>query len=152
MNEQLQPQTKKVFDNLEPSARDIMQEAGIHRHVGAGEEILGLNDVNTSLFVVLSGRVQIRLGTNVPLRTVGTVGPGEIFGEMSLFEPGLTSAQVEAVEDTELLQLPLQALQEVEQEHPAVAAAAYRAIVQESARRIRAMDEELTDSFYWLLL
>lgn len=137
---------------LDEDARTVLENVGTRKQVAEGDTILGVNDVNTSLYVVVDGKVEVRLGENVPLRTVGSLGPGAAFGEMSLFEPGLTSAEVRAVVNTELLELPLPALEELEVLSPAAAATAYEALVRETARRIRETDKELTDSFYWLLI
>lgn len=146
------PKTGSLMGRLDRAARSALEESGRRREFAAGTRILDINDVNTSLYVVLNGRVEVRLGQNVPMRSVGTLGSGDFFGEMSLFEPGLTSAEVSAVEPTEVLELPLRSLEDLEQSSPSAAAATYGAIVRESARRIRAMDRELTDSLYWLLI
>lgn len=137
---------------LDEDARTILGNVGTRKSVPSGEVILGLNDVNTSLFVILDGNVEVRLGENVALRTVGSIGTGGAFGEMSLFEPGMTCAEIKAIEDTELLELPLKTLEEVEELSPSAAASVYEALVTETARRIRDTDRELTDSLYWLLI
>ena len=137
---------------MDEDSRTILHNVGIRRKWSSGDTILGLNDVNTSLYVIVAGKVEIRLGTNVALRSVGTLGTGSAFGEMSLFEPGMTCAEVEAVEDTELLELPIKALEELEDLSPSAAASVYEALVRETARRIRDTDQELTNSLYWLLI
>jgi CRP/FNR family cyclic AMP-dependent transcriptional regulator len=146
------PETGPFLGALNTQAREILDRVGRRKSVTGGEKILGLNDVNTSLYVIVDGKVEVRLGDKVALRSVGTLGPGASFGEMSLFEPGMTSAEVTAVDDTELLELPLESLDELENLSPTSAAWAYEALARETARRIREMDRELTDSLYWLLI
>lgn len=146
------PEVGPLLGRLDEAQRGVLSASGERKEVPAGFQILGINDVNTNLYVVLEGRVEVRLGQMVPLRTAGTLGPGDFFGEISMLEPGLTSAEISAVEDTVLLQVPIQALDDLEREETATAAAIYKALVRESARRMRAMDRELTDSLYWLLI
>jgi CRP-like cAMP-binding protein len=146
------PDIGPILGQLDEKTRRVMAERGERRQMPSGTKILGISDVNTSLFFVLDGRVEVRIGQTVALRTAGSLGPGDFFGEISLFEPGLTSAEVSTVEDSELLELPLRVLDEMEEEETEAAAAIYGALVRESASRIRAMDDELTDSLYWLLV
>jgi len=146
------PDIGPILGRLDDDTRKVLARRGERRRIPPGTKILGLSDVNTSLFFVLEGRVEVRIGQTVALRTAGSLGPGDFFGEISLFEPGLTSAEVSTVEDTELLELPLRVLNEMEEDETVAAAAIYGALVRESASRIRAMDTELTDSLYWLLI
>jgi CRP-like cAMP-binding protein len=146
------PDVGPLLGRLDEAQRTVLAGVGERKDVPSGFQILGINDVNTNLYVVLEGRVEVRLGQMVALRSAGTLGPGDFFGEISMLEPGLTSAEICAVDDTVLLQVPIQALDEMEREQTDTAAAIFKALVRESARRMRAMDRELTDSLYWLLV
>jgi CRP/FNR family cyclic AMP-dependent transcriptional regulator len=55
----------------------------------------------SDLFVVLDGRVKVRLGR----RTVGRMAVGDIFGEISLLDPGPRTADVLADGPTRCLHL-----------------------------------------------
>ena len=139
-----------ILDVLAPDDRDLLVSEGSQRAYPAGEVILRADDVNASLWVVESGRVEVRLGSGDATRTAGSIGPGGFFGEVSLFEPGLTSAAVIAREQTGILEIPKKVLDSFGEERPAAAASLYAAILRELSERIRTMDRELADSVYWL--
>ena len=67
----------------------------------AGDELLSQGKVAIGLFVVKSGLLEVRIGGVV----VGTAGPGDLVGEMALFQDGARTATVVAQEDSEILVL-----------------------------------------------
>src|SRR4051812_11236164 len=71
-------------------------------HFAAGEIIVRMGDPGSTLYVVRSGRVNVvrdqESGATV---TLASFGPGEFFGELSIFDGEKRSATVIAVEDTE---------------------------------------------------
>jgi len=68
---------------------------------GAGDTIISQGEDGNTAFLMVSGSVEISVGGKGKARTVGTLGPGEVFGEMCLIEPGPRSATVKAVTDAE---------------------------------------------------
>jgi alkyl hydroperoxide reductase subunit AhpC/uncharacterized protein (DUF924 family)/CRP-like cAMP-binding protein len=54
-----------------------------------------------SAFLIVSGSVEVSVGQEANAKTVGTLGAGEVFGEMCLIEPAPRSATVKAVTDAE---------------------------------------------------
>jgi CRP/FNR family transcriptional regulator, cyclic AMP receptor protein len=69
------------------------------RDFKAGEVIFNEGDTAQDLFVVQSGKVEIRLGN----RVIETVGANDIFGEMALIDHAPRSATVVAVTDVKLV-------------------------------------------------
>src|SRR5208283_84373 len=69
------------------------------RHFNAGDVIFNQGDAATELFVVQSGKVEIRLGN----RLLETVPERGIFGEMALIDAALRSATVVAATDVKLI-------------------------------------------------
>lgn len=63
----------------------------------AGERILTQGEDGDSAYLLLGGGVKIEVGPN----RVATLYAGEVFGEMSLLEPGPRSATVTALNDVE---------------------------------------------------
>jgi CRP-like cAMP-binding protein len=139
-----------ILDALAPADRELLVSEASRRTFSAGEVILRAEDVNASLWVVESGRVEVRLGGGDATRSAGSIGPGGFFGEVSLFEPGLTTAAVIAREETGILEVPRKVLASFGEERPAATANLYAAILRELSERIRSMDRELADSVYWL--
>jgi CRP/FNR family cyclic AMP-dependent transcriptional regulator len=89
-----------------------------------------------AMFIILNGKVEVRReGT-----TLTALGPGENFGEMALFVPDLPrSADVVAMEDTELLQLTRWDIQPFVKEYPEVALA----VIEQLANRLVDADHRL---------
>jgi NADH:ubiquinone reductase (H+-translocating) len=78
-------------------------------HYEAGETVFEEGDTGDSLFMILSGRVQVlkRFGAegSAP-EVVGELGPGEYFGEMALLGRGPRTAGTRALTSLDLLVLP----------------------------------------------
>ncbi len=80
-----------------PTSRDTQV---LERHfVTAGEVIISEGGEGTNAFLIQSGSVRIFSTHNGKKIILGTLGPGDIFGEMSLIRDMPRSASVEAVTD-----------------------------------------------------
>ncbi len=69
----------------------------------AGDVILSEGQEGDTAFFINVGSVEVTVGTGARTKNLGTLGPGDVFGEMSLIEPGPRSATVKALADTECL-------------------------------------------------
>ncbi|GAB3041127.1 Crp/Fnr family transcriptional regulator [Sediminivirga luteola] len=81
---------------------DLMTPLTLRR----GTELFHEGDSGDELYLVLSGKV--KLGRTAPdgrENLLSVLGPGEMFGELMLFDPGVRSATATAVSETELLTL-----------------------------------------------
>src|SRR5258705_7344317 len=67
----------------------------------AGDTILSEGEIGDTAFLITAGSVEVSIGQGAKAKTVGTLDAGEVFGEMSLIEPGPRSATVKAATDTE---------------------------------------------------
>ncbi len=76
-----------------------LSDRWVVRHVAAGSTILRPGAAALGVCFVLSGtlRVQVATGTPTPV-TLALVGPGEIVGELALFDGEAFAAEVSAVE------------------------------------------------------
>ncbi len=97
-----------LFDTL--ASEDLQALAGrmTERKYKGGEVVFNQGDKGSSMYVVLSGAVQIFLpgnGPDEPRVVLKDARTGEYFGELSLFDDKPRSASVEAVVDTTLLEL-----------------------------------------------
>lgn len=70
----------------------------------AGDTILSEGEDGNTAFFILDGSVEVSIGKGAHAKSVGTLETGDVFGEMSLIEPGPRSATVIAVTDTECLE------------------------------------------------
>ena len=81
------------------------------RHVFApGESVIRAGDQGASMFVVHNGRVRVQISDNGRARTVAVLKDGDFFGEMALFTGEPRTANVVAVEETEVLEIGHQAM------------------------------------------
>lgn len=103
----------------------------------AGDTILSEGDDGDTAFFIVTGTVEILVGKGASARSVGTLGTGEVFGEMCLIEPGPRSATVRALTDSECLASSYQEFIDAIEAHPERAVGFMKVLV----RRLRQMNE-----------
>jgi CRP-like cAMP-binding protein len=101
----------------------------------AGETIIREGDDGDTAFVIVSGEVEVLVGAGG--RRVGTLGTGEVFGEMCLIEPGPRSASIVALTDVDCLVTTYEEFTASIEDHPERALAFMKTLV----RRLRQMNE-----------
>ncbi|HEY7781596.1 MAG TPA: cyclic nucleotide-binding domain-containing protein [Ktedonobacterales bacterium] len=94
-----------MFLDLSKRDLDLLAAACAERDFPAGHVILREGDPGVGLFVIVSGRVRVTQQLGGEPRELGTSGPGDVFGEMSLLDDLPRSATVTAVEPTRVLVL-----------------------------------------------
>jgi CRP/FNR family transcriptional regulator, cyclic AMP receptor protein len=97
-----------LFDTLATEDLEALAERMTERRYAAGEKVFDKEDSGSSMYVVLSGAVQIFLpggSPEEPRVVLKDARTGEYFGELSLFDDKPRSASVEATVDTTLLEL-----------------------------------------------
>jgi CRP/FNR family cyclic AMP-dependent transcriptional regulator len=113
-----------LFSEVPPSRlADIALIAG-RETFRAGMRIITQGDPGSTLYIVTSGRVDVVLerGGGQAL-IVASLGPGEFFGELALFDRNPRSATVVVAEDAELLSLHRAGIRQVLRQYPEVAEA-----------------------------
>lgn len=107
-----------------------------------GEVLFHEGERGDRLYVIQSGKVKLgRSSVDGRENLVGILGPGEMFGELSVFDPGPRNATATAVAETHLLGLDSTDLQAFLSERPAVAQTLLTAL----ARRLRRTNDSLAD-------
>jgi CRP/FNR family cyclic AMP-dependent transcriptional regulator len=102
-----------------------------------GDIILAEGEVGDTAYLINSGAVEVIAGSGNKARSVGTLKDGDIFGEMSLLDPGPRSATVKAVSDTECIVTTYDELISSFEAHPERALEFMKMF----ARRLRHMNE-----------
>jgi len=76
----------------------------IHLSYAKGELIVKQGDYGISIYKIFKGHVQIFKESNNSVITLGTLGRGDVFGEMAFFDSPFEprSASVKAIDDVEL--------------------------------------------------
>lgn len=75
-------------------------------HYEPGEVVFDEGDMGDSLFMILSGEVEVSKRVGGESKDIGTLGPGEYFGEMALLGRAPRSAGARAATALDLLVLP----------------------------------------------
>ncbi len=101
----------QLFRNVDLNSAEMDQLLSHcdYRQMNEGETLLSLDVENHYLYVIVSGRLAIKLGPDedIPLTAIE---PGECVGEMSVFDSRLPSVQVFACEPSMVLQIEQEVL------------------------------------------
>jgi CRP-like cAMP-binding protein len=106
-----------------------------------GDTILTEGEQGDSAFLIVDGSVEVTIGEGAKAKNVGVLKSGEVFGEMSLIDPGPRSATIKAVIDTECVVTNYEEFNDSIQSDPARAALFMKTLV----RRLRQMNEKMAE-------
>lgn len=107
-----------------------------------GEVLFREGQRGDRLYVIVTGKIKLgRSSTDGRENLMAILGPGEMFGELSLFDPGPRTATATAVADTELIGMGNESLHEYLKDRPAVSLALLGAL----ARRLRRTNDSVAD-------
>ena len=99
-----------------------------------------------AMYLILEGELRVRLIAGGKETILSTLGPGEFFGDMSLFDQGPRSADVVANADSTVLKITAAAFEDLTSKAPDLAAPFLMATVKTLAARIRADNKRVRDS------
>ncbi|MDQ1704508.1 MAG: family transcriptional regulator, cyclic receptor protein [Frankiaceae bacterium] len=134
--------TVPLFTALEDDTAALLASALTTRAVVRGHVVFSEGDTGDRLFIVIEGKVKISRAANDGRENLLTVlGPGEMFGELSLFDPGSRTATATAVTESTLASLDHDDLRPLLLAQPAVAVQLLRAL----AQRLRRTNEAMAD-------
>jgi len=98
--------TVPLFKLLDASERADLQRVLKRQDFAKGEKIFSLGEPGDSMYIVGTGSIELFVKDNAGSRIVLThCGPGEVFGELSLFDGGARTASALCDEDATLLVL-----------------------------------------------
>ena len=97
-------QKSRLFENILPDELEMLSELSQMKDFKADEVIFNEGDVGNSLFVIVSGEIDVlRKGADGKLKAIAMMKEPEFFGEMSLIDKELRSATIRSKTDTKLL-------------------------------------------------
>jgi CRP-like cAMP-binding protein len=129
-----------VFSTLVPEDLARIAELAVPRELEPGQVVFREGDSSDTCYVVRSGRARaIREHSDGRVITLATFGPGDIFGELALFEDERRSATVEAVSPTTIVAVLGPDMRRLMVEHPDISTRLVIAL----GRRLREANERL---------
>jgi CRP/FNR family transcriptional regulator, cyclic AMP receptor protein len=112
-----------LFQDLSETDKSTISLFSQERRIRAGEVLFNEGDDAIAMYVVKSGTLKAYRDRSSWEQALGYDGPGEIVGEMALFDkdaPKTRLASVRAVEDTLLIVIADYAIVELGEKYPAV--------------------------------
>ena len=129
-----------VFSTLEPGDLEQIAQMAVPRSFEPGQVVFREGDQSDTCYVVREGHARaVRSHGDGRTITLATFGPGDIFGELAMFEDERRSATVEAIEPTSVVGVLGPDMRRLMNEHPQIAARLVIAL----GRRLRETNERL---------
>ena len=130
-----------VFAELGADDLDRVAQVAVPRAFDGQEVIFREGDDSDTCYVVRSGHARaIRQHSDGRMITLASFGPGDIFGELAMFDDERRSATVEALDELQTVAIPGSAMRTLLRRHPEIAVKLVIAL----GRRLRAANERLT--------
>ena len=130
-----------VFSTLEREDLERIADLAVPRAFEPGQVVFREGDASDTCYIVRSGRARaVREHSGGRTITLATFGPGDIFGELALFEDERRSATVEASEPTSVVAVLGPDMRRLMVEHPGISARLVIAL----GRRLRETNERLS--------
>src|ERR1700751_4325071 len=130
-----------VFSELGQDELARVAEVAVPRQFVAGEVVFREGDESSTCYIVRNGRARaVREHPDGRSITLANFGPGDIFGELAMFDDERRSATVEALEPTEAAAILGGDMRRLLRAHPDIAVKLLAAL----GRRLRETNERLT--------
>jgi CRP-like cAMP-binding protein len=130
-----------VFADLDPEDLQRVADVAVPRAFEAEDVVFREGDDSDTCYVVRSGHARaVRSHSDGRTITLASFGPGDIFGELAMFDDERRSATVEAVDDLEVVAVLGADMRRLLRRHPDIAAKLLAAVT----RRLRQTNERLT--------
>jgi len=134
-----------IFQGVDPEASEVLAKDMEIIDVRKGDVVFNEGEPGDSLYIVLSGKIKLgRRAADGRQNLIALMGPSDMLGELSLFDPGPRTATATAVTDTRVARLRKQALRPWLTNRPEIAEQLLRVL----ARRLRRTNDALADLIF----
>ena len=131
-----------LFSSLDDDAAASLRSSMSETRIGRGDVLFHEGDSGDRLYVVTDGKIKLgRTSADGRENLLAILGPGQMFGELSLFDPGPRSATATAVTPCTLMSLGHDELLRWLEDQPSVA----RALLHQLAARLRKTSDVVAD-------
>lgn len=135
-----------LFQGLsEDEVRNFARSATIHSFE-PGESIVRAQDSGDEMYAILSGVVDVYADDGARRQLLRTLGPGEVFGEMALFNRSIRSATAIASTPVEALVLTHESLARASQKNPALASRLLLNLARVLSQRLDSLTRRLSEA------
>lgn len=118
--------------------------------LSANEAVFSEGDEGHDLYILRSGRVRISKAISMAVdRTLATLGPGGVFGELAMVGEGTRSASAVAVESSRLLVLSRDGFESLVEHEPVLGLKVMGRFSAMLADRLRLTTQLLSDTVSW---
>jgi CRP/FNR family transcriptional regulator, cyclic AMP receptor protein len=134
-----------LFQGVAPEAAEALASALTYGDFSRGEHVFQEGEQGDTLFIVLSGKIKIgRRAADGRENMLSVMGPSDMFGELSLFDPGPRTATAVVLTDARLASLAHTQLRPWIKDRPEIAEQLLRVL----ARRLRRTNDALADLIF----
>ena len=131
-----------LFDGLNEEQQNALQAKMGHNALRRGEVLFHEGDLGDRLFIITEGKIKLGHTSNDGRESLlAVLGPGELIGELTLFDPGPRSTTATAVSPASMLYLNHDDLMGILDSNPTLAKHMLKAL----AQRLRRTNESLSD-------
>jgi len=140
----------RLFKDIATPELSALGESLRERPLRRGQVLCREGDPGEEMFIVRRGSFVIsKPVTGRVEQVLARIGPGDFFGEMSLFDRAPRSATIQADSDATLLALDREALRRMTEQSPRAAAAFFYALVRVFIERLRASGDLVAEVTRW---
>ncbi|VEI13161.1 Crp/Fnr family transcriptional regulator [Trueperella bialowiezensis] len=132
----------ELFRDLDNDERDALLSLMSETSLKRGESLFHEGDAGDRLYVVIEGKVKLsHTSDDGRENLIAILGPGEIIGELSLFDLGARSSTVTAIAPSRFLYLSHKDMMNYIDDHPKLA----KSMLRELAKRLRNTNDQMAD-------
>jgi CRP/FNR family transcriptional regulator, cyclic AMP receptor protein len=140
----------RLFKDIGEPELIALGESLRERPLRRGQVLFREGELGEEMFIVVRGSIVVSKPVKERVEQVlARMGPGDFFGEMSLFDRAPRSATIQADSDATLLALDREALRRLTEVSPRAAAAFFHALVQVFIERLRASGDLVAEVTRW---
>ncbi len=136
----------KILGNFSDAQLQHFAQFTESQRVTQWSVIVKQGEAGDSMYLILDGELRVRIVTGGKETILATLGPGDFFGDMALFDQGPRSADVVANVDSTVLKISASNFAALTEAAPDLAAPFLLAASRTLAARIRADNKRLRDS------
>ena len=134
-----------LFQGVASEAAEALSQALESADYNRGETVFAEGEQGDTLYIVVTGKVKIgRRATDGRENMLSVMGPSDMFGELSLFDPGPRTATATVLTDGRLASLAHSSLRPWINDRPEIAEQLLRVL----ARRLRRTNDALADLIF----